>query len=83
MKNLKLSTLFKDKLSNEELKQITGGRSCGCGCHYQYAGGSSVAGNGQANYKQGGGALSIGYNWGNCREYYHEVNGEMTAFWGE
>lgn len=84
MKSLKLNSLTADRLSNDELKLIKGGqRSCGCGCHYRYNGGSSVSGNGRANYgTSSGGAMSVGYTWTTCAQVYTEGdNGEPQPFW--
>lgn len=53
MKSLKLNQIEKETLSNQELSQIKGGNSCRCACYYRNVGGSSIADNGTANWREG------------------------------
>ena len=63
MKNLKLSKLNHDTLSNDQMKSVYGG-GCTCGCFYANCGGSSVAANGSANAADN--LHSIGREGGPC-----------------
>jgi hypothetical protein len=50
MKNLKLTNLANAHLSNKEMLCSKGGCcTCGCGCYWDDAGGSSTTANGDAN----------------------------------
>jgi natural product precursor len=61
IKNLKLNKLSEQNLKEKQQNMVKGGRicECGCGCHYQNSGGSSVEANAAANGR--GGLSSSGY----------------------
>lgn len=50
MKTLNVNQIEKNRLSKKEMHAVSGGNSCGCGCHYASSGGSSTMDNGNANY---------------------------------
>jgi natural product precursor len=52
-KKLKLNVLNANSLSERELNQMKGGKSCSCGCQHANSGGSSVNANRGANYAGG------------------------------
>lgn len=58
LNSLKLSEMAAENLSDREMKEIKGGRSCGCSCYWAGGGGSSTNDNCVANYYQGSGASS-------------------------
>ena len=79
LNTIKLSGLEKERLSDQSMRMLRGGKSCTCGCHYVDAGGSSAVDNDVANYdggltSYGGGSASCGCGSAN--------NGHAeSAFW--
>ncbi|MCD7932600.1 MAG: TIGR04149 family rSAM-modified RiPP [Tannerellaceae bacterium] len=55
LKKLRLTQLSQNEMNQREMNALNGGSSfCGCGCHYSGAGGgSSTAGNYNANQTNG------------------------------
>lgn len=53
MKNLKLNALSANSLTEREMNQMKGGKSCSCGCQHAGSGGSSIEANRDANYAGG------------------------------
>lgn len=53
MKNLKLTALEADALSQKAMNALEGGQVCGCSCYWANKGGSSSDDNGGANLDQG------------------------------
>ncbi|MEG1886437.1 MAG: TIGR04149 family rSAM-modified RiPP, partial [Alistipes sp.] len=53
MKNLKVNQIEKNRLDAKEMRAITGGAMCGCGCKYANNQGSSTTDNANANMHLG------------------------------
>lgn len=73
---LKLNKLGEAQLLEREMNRLRGGDgfNCGCGCHYEYSGGSSAKDNQDANaHKSPGGAVS----YGGSKYCYHSDGREI------
>lgn len=53
LQRIKLTRLERSELQEREMKNLVGGQSCGCGCHYVYSEGSISSDNRDANFKYG------------------------------
>lgn len=53
LQKIKLNNLAENSLANREMKQLMGGATCQCSCHYAGSGGSSTRDNGNANAEHG------------------------------
>ena len=79
MNTLKLNTLEKNILSQKEMNNLNGGRSCTCACRYAQENGSSNDANGGANYEIGpNGGHSVG---GGGDPYVKNNKNEIVNFW--
>lgn len=70
LKKLKLTKLSLEDLAEKQMDALRGGYKCGCGCHYEFDGGSSKAQNYNANLASG--LDSYGGN-GVCGSTYNEA----------
>lgn len=66
LKKIKLTRLETSELQEREMKNLVGGQTCGCGCHYDgTSGGATSADNARANAQYGyssyGGSFTCSY----------------------
>lgn len=81
LKNIKLNRLSDAELLDREMSDLKGGRSCGCGCHYENSGGSSTSDNRGANYAGGSSGLQSSGGSTSCQgDYGNGLSGSPYAF---
>lgn len=78
MKSMKINQLERCAISDNEMRNIHGGQTCGCSCYYRNVGGSSINANGSANWagsknspiKTADAALMVPDGKGGCYDFW-------------